>query len=392
MAAYSKPTRPFANLLLVPLILVTLALQLWLTTSSLVAEALTVEGSAARNAEAYEAALQYYQRAHRWNPRDVEALFALGNLRQEFDLYEAAEVAMSRGVVLAPYDALRLTVYANLLYDLGQFAQADALIERAQSLAPAGWKTQDVAGLVRVVQGDYAGAAAHFERALAFSGHEDPDVLNHLANAYFELGRLEEALREVDKAVMMRNLAPDHRLTRGKILLALDRAEEASKDLGWAERVYRRRGDEIHDAQRKLDETRRYYVRAEAARKWPDRAVAVLLNLAQSEGATKDVKELAEDLRKRLDTIGGHLNIQAQYDLGRTLFIAEDYEGANLALMRALNALPDEARIACTLLRSQALVRIGNADQAVELLRSLPDADQQSAAYRIALEGALSSP
>lgn len=391
MEDFSKSTRPRANLLLVPPILLGLALQFWLSSTVLVAAALTFEGAAARDADYDEAALQLYERAHRWNPHDESTLFALGNLRRQFGLKEEAAEALSRGLLLAPNDALSLTAYADLLFDLGRIDQAESKVQRAQSLAPASWKAEDVAGLIRGVQGDHASAAAHFERALTLLGRPDPDIFSHLAKAYFQQGELENALQFAKMAVNHRKLSPNYRLIQGKILLALNRPEEAAKDLAWAERVYLRRADEIDNAQQKLDDTRRYYVRAEAARKWPGRAVAILYNLAVSEGATEEVKDLAADLRQRLDTLGGHLNTQAQYDLGRVLFIAEDYEAADSALMRALRALPDEQRIACTLLRSQALIRIGKADHAVELLASLSDSGQQSAEFRIALGDALAA-
>lgn len=379
----------WARLFFILIVFSGLAFQISFTSKLLIAEAFTSQGMAAQSALYPEIALKSYERAYRWNDHDPNLLYLLGVLRQQLGKDEAAAEALARGLDLAPHEIPTLIAYAERRAFSGDMRHAENMIERALALAPGYWRTEQAAGLLRGLQRDHAGAAAHFKRAVKLSGKPEAGLFNNLANALYEQGEPAQALRYADAALRLQELNPDHHLVRAKALLALDRIDEAFNALRWAERVYSRRASENLPEQGKLDEARRHLVPALIARKRPDRAIEVLSSLAASQGPTDEVTARARELQIALDTLEGHQNSVAQFNLGKVMMIIGDYEAADVALARAPSGLPKEQEVMRVIMRAQSLFLLARPQEALTLLQEVAEQDRHNLEYRIVLADAL---
>lgn len=226
---------------------------------------------------------------------------------------------------------------------------------------------------------------------MKLSGNPGPDLLNRLANALYELGEPAQALGYADRALKAQELQPDHHLIRGKVLLALERFDEAAKALGGAEHVYAERVAGNLPEQGKLDESRRHLVPALIAQKRPDRAIEVLAGLATSQGPTDEVIALARELQIALDTSEGHRNSVAQFHLGTVMMIIMDYAAADMALARAPGGLPEDQKVMCLILRAQTLFMLTRPQEALTVLQEVAEQDRLSLQYRTVLADALAA-
>ncbi len=377
--------------LLIPLGLSGLGLQIWFTSIHLLGEAWMTRAIAAEEQHLPDVALGAYERAYSWNRHDQNVLYLLGVLRWRLGNKEGATSALSEALELGPHEVNTLIPYAEKLALSGDLPQAERAIQYALALAPGNWRTEQVAGLVYGLAGDHTRAAAYFESAAKIAMNPGPKLLNNLSNALFELGDARRALHFADRALRDQPLHADHHLIRGKALLALDRPEEAARALGRAEGIYRDDQGEIERAPEKLNATRRHLIRAHIARGRPNSAVEVLAELAASRGPTTEVTRLAEELGRRLDTEGGHRDSAAQFSLGKVMVIAGDYEAADQAFATASGGLAPDDRITCAVLHAQVLIELSRPEEALTVLRLLPEADRVGSEYRIAFGDALAA-
>lgn len=234
--------------------------------SSYKAEALMIDAGHAGNSIGPEAALEYYLRAEAWGPGDPKLYFLQGLQWSKLGKFPEAKAAYARSLKYAPGIPITLIKYAEVLAHLGDVQAAEEAIGRALEIAPSDSMAQEIAGLVRGVQGDYAGAANRFERAVKLSPNPSSKLLNHLAYSLYKVGDNGRALRHVDRALRRDALHPGNHLLRGKILLAMNRPDDAAAALAAAEREYLRRLDAGPFNTDKLDETRRYLALARMTR------------------------------------------------------------------------------------------------------------------------------
>ena len=391
MEGYVNPKSVWTAWFLIPLVLSGLGLQVWSASMRLAGEAWMTRGIAAQEHQYPDVALDAYERAYSWNRHDQNLLHLLGALKWRLGNKEGATGALSEALELAPHEINMLIPYAEQLALSAHLPQAERAIQYALALAPENWRSEQVAGLVHGLQGDHAGAAVHFERAVKLTMNPGPELLNNLSNALFEQGDAGRALHIANRALRDQPQYVDHHLIRGKALFSLGRPEEAAKALGLAERIYREDQGEIKSAPEKLNMTRRYLIRAHMALRRPDRAVETLAELAASQGPAAEVTRLAEELGPRLNTPGGDRDTAAQFNLGKVMVIVGDYEAADKALARASSGLPPDDRIACALLHAQVLIELSRPEEALTVLRVLAEADRAGAEYRIAFGDALAA-
>lgn len=266
--------------------LVLIFVQVSYSSSVYLAEAYTLEALKARKGGDAESAIQYYLWAADLTPGDPELLYLQGDQWSRLGKVDEAKAAYTRSLELAPHIPATLIKYAELLALSDEPKAADEFIGRALKLAPADWRAEEVAGLVCGVQGDYAGAAIHLERSWEFSGTPSAKLLNRLAYTQYKLADYERALGYVDHALNQDPLHPGNHLLRGKILLGLDRPDDAVGALESAEREYLRHVDTNASLKDKLQETRRYIVRAHVARGASEDASESLAALTASSGNT----------------------------------------------------------------------------------------------------------
>lgn len=391
MKRLASSIRPWARRLFLLIVFSGLAVQILFSSTLLIAEAFATRGRAAQSAEYSDIALKSYEQAYRWTDRDPNLLYSLGVLRRQSGKGEDAAEVFARGLDLAPHEIPTLIAYAELLAFAGEVQQAEIMIERASAIAPDYWRTEEVAGLVCGLQGDHAGAAAHSRRAEKLSGNPGPDLLNRLANALYELDEPAQALGYADRALKAQELQPDHHLIRGKVLLALERFDGAAEALGWAESVYAERVASDPPEQGKLDEARRHLVPALIAQKRPHRAIEVLAGLATSQGPTDKVIALVRELQIALDTLEGHRDSVAQFNLAKVMMLIKDYQAADAALARAAGELPKEQEVMRVIMRAQSLFLLARPQEALTLLQEVAEQDRHSLEYRIVLADALAA-
>ena len=230
------------------------------------AEALMLEGLEAGKRSGPEAALQFYLRAEAWDPGDPQLLYLQGLQWGKLRKIPEAKAAYARSLEFAPDVPVTLIMYAEVLALSGEAHAAEVAIDRALEIVPADSMAQEIGGLVRGVQGDHAGAAKHFERAVKLSTKPSPKLLNRLAYSLYKLRDHGGALRYVDRALVIDANHPDNHQLRGKILLAMNRLDDALIALASAEREYLRLLVASPSNKDKLSETRRYLTLARMTR------------------------------------------------------------------------------------------------------------------------------
>lgn len=145
--------------------------------------------------QAYEELIRKYDGEHSWPPlRQVlrEARLALSNLAVlEGDL-PAAEQWLEQVLDEFPDDASALNDLGYIWADAGKhLARAERMIRRALEQEPQNAAFRDSLGWVLFRQGRVEEALPELEKAAA--DEPDPTVLEHLGDAYWKLGRREEA-------------------------------------------------------------------------------------------------------------------------------------------------------------------------------------------------------
>lgn len=232
--------------------------QITLSSSTYMAESLMLEGLDAQKRGNSEGAMQLYQRAASWSTADPQLRYLHGLQWNRLGHADNAKAAYARSLEISPNMSVTLIKYAELLALTREPVAARRMIERALQLAPADPRAQEVAGLIRGVQGDHAGAAIYFEMAMELSTRPSPKLLNHASYTLFKLGDYNRALGYVDRALRMDPAQPDNHLLRGKILIALNRSDDAVTALRAAEREFLSRVVKNASTREKLKETRRY--------------------------------------------------------------------------------------------------------------------------------------
>jgi len=108
----------------------------------------------------------------------------------------------------------------------GHADEAERCYRAALALEPEHFKALQHLGAIAVDRGDFAGAAALFEKA-AHLNPADPVVFYQLASSLVELERYGEALAAFDAAIALKSDVPRLHAGRGGVLHALQRTDEA---------------------------------------------------------------------------------------------------------------------------------------------------------------------
>lgn len=232
--------------------------QFRLSSSTYMAEALMLRGLDAQKHGQSEAALQLYRRAASWSTGDPQLRFLHGLQWRRMGQPDFAKAAYASSLDISPNMSVTLVNYAELSALTGEPAVAQNLIDRALRLAPADPRALEVAGVIRGVQGDHAGAAVHFAKAVEISTSPSPKLLNHASYTLFKLEDYDVALEYVDRALRSDPKHPDNHLLRAKILLATNRQVEAIEALRTAESEFLSSTTKNMATKEKLKETRKF--------------------------------------------------------------------------------------------------------------------------------------
>ncbi len=243
---------------LLALCLIGLLAQFTFSSSTYMAEALMLDGLEAQKRGNSEGAIQFYRRAASWSTADPQLRYLHGLQWKRLGRLDDAKAAYGDSLAISPNMSVTLIKYAELLALTGEPQAAQQMIERALELAPADPRALEIAGLIRGVQGDHAGAAVHFARAVEYSTVASPKLLNHASYTLFMLEDYGAALTYVDEAIRKDPHHPDNHLLRAKILLATNRQVEAIAALREAEREFLDSPIKNAATEQKLKETRNF--------------------------------------------------------------------------------------------------------------------------------------
>lgn len=111
--------------------------------------------------------------------------------------------------------------------------QAEKMLRQVRERSSAPEKILTLAGTQALFMGEYGKAMAYLEEANVLSNGRDPETLNNLAIAKTrsEPKDLQKALELVNQALLKLPDNPDILATRGEVYVALERWEDASRDL-----------------------------------------------------------------------------------------------------------------------------------------------------------------
>ncbi len=153
--------------------------------------------------QAYEELVRKYDGEHGWRPLRLvlrDARLALSNLAVLQGDLPAAEEWLEQVLDEFPDDASALNDLGYLWADAGKhLARAERMIRRALEQEPGNAAFRDSLGWVLFRQGRVEEALPELEKAAA--DEPDPTVLDHLGDAYWKLGRTQEARSAWQRAV-----------------------------------------------------------------------------------------------------------------------------------------------------------------------------------------------
>lgn len=142
---------------------------------------------------------------------DVQAVF--GAVLAENGQVNDGLDHLRRAVELSPNLAPAHSYLGMTLAKLGRFQEATEQMTTAAKLAPKSVEYEFNLGFIRKLSGDYAGAAAAFEKSVELSQSSNSQCLAELAETYAKLGRFPEAVATARKALDLSVQRGDRQMT-----------------------------------------------------------------------------------------------------------------------------------------------------------------------------------
>jgi len=147
-------------------------------------------------AENYEAAYKVFSDAVQEEPREYDAYIHLGNACVNLDKMDEAIAAFKNALLVKADDPVAL-------YSIG---------------------------CVHLLKGERLKTVEYYNKAEA-AGMKNPDLYQYLAVAFFEANDVQQALRNINKAINLNPLSAELRLFKVRMYIAADRPEEALETL-----------------------------------------------------------------------------------------------------------------------------------------------------------------
>lgn len=165
----------------------------------------------------FDEAAEQLRAAHALNPSSAELCDYLARACTGQGQHDQAAEAFRKANELDPDNPRRVLPTAWSHWRHGERDRAIAMLNEATTAAPDDPELHHQLGLMRMERGDTSGAIAAFEAAVQHGPHL-ADVARHLALAYGSVGRMQEAVRMLTRAVRLR---PDEPAWALELVLAL---------------------------------------------------------------------------------------------------------------------------------------------------------------------------
>lgn len=291
-----------------------------------------------------------YQEAERLVPEDYRWAYYLGQIYRTRNDAARSLASFTRSVKRKEDDVAAQVRLGEVLFDQQRMDEAKGHLELALTLDSKCAAAHFTLGLIANAAGDRAGAARHFEAALALQ----PDasaVRNPLGLAYRDLGRLDEARAQLAQAGKTEVALDDPLMVKvwqlaDGLVQALARGDKAAQagDLKEASAAYRaavaadplyslprvrlalvllrdsKTAGEVAPAREQLEIARRL------APEDPDAHFAMGYVLAEEGKPAEAAKELRAGLAVRPDDLAARFNLaRALLDSGQGAAAAEEY-------------------------------------------------------------------
>jgi tetratricopeptide (TPR) repeat protein len=168
--------------------------------------------------KAYDKALALLKHAIEVDPENERAYFRLGVVYDKMDRKEDSIAAMKQVLALKPDHANALNYLGYTYADLGiHLDEAEKLVQKALTLKPDDGYITDSLGWIYYKQGRYQEALTYLLKAAELV-KDDPIILEHVGDAYRELGQNEKALEFYRNSLKLREKDKDAVIEKIKLL------------------------------------------------------------------------------------------------------------------------------------------------------------------------------
>nr|WP_237182534.1 tetratricopeptide repeat protein [Roseomonas marmotae] len=227
-------------------------------------------------------------------------------------------------------------------HQAGRLGEAERLYRALLRRQPRHSDAQNLLGLTRFQQEDYAGAVAAIRRAVAL--RPEAEYYRNLGMALRAAGRLEEALAAYGQAARLRPESPETQFNLGNLLAAMDRPAEAAEAFRAALRLRPDHAAGWQNLGAALLATGQNAAATEslrtALRQQPGQP-ATLYNLGLALERLARWPEAAAAFRATQEAGGARL--ETALHLGLCLQEMQDWSGAEAAMRQAVALAPDSA-------------------------------------------------
>lgn len=171
------------------------------------AEAHVARGLTVSLSKNFAEAENHFETAMRLDPKSYQAAYWFGRARQSEGKYDEAIKLFERAAALRPEDHEAVGMLSLALAGSGNATEAVAvrrrnikLLEQQLELTPDDARACIMAGVAHSSLGDSVAALAYVKRALAIDS-DDPMLLYNIACVYAEIGKPEDAMTSLERAV-----------------------------------------------------------------------------------------------------------------------------------------------------------------------------------------------
>ena len=165
---------------------------------ALLADALRVDGQYAESAKVLDTLIVHQGANTGW-----QLYYMRGVALAQSDQWAAAEQDLQKAINLKPDDPELLNFLGYSWVDRGEhLKEARAMIEKAVAAKPDSGAIVDSLGWANFKLGDFKAAVGQLERAATLEA-ADPDINDHLGDAYWQVGRRTEARFQWDKVLTL---------------------------------------------------------------------------------------------------------------------------------------------------------------------------------------------